>query len=53
MVNDGEMTATIVLPATTPAALDILAAFWASGARVTTVLLKSESFPALDRIVVR
>jgi ABC-type sugar transport system substrate-binding protein len=53
MVKDGEMTATIVMPVTTPAALDSLAAFWATGARATTVLLKSESFPTLDRIAAR
>jgi ABC-type sugar transport system substrate-binding protein len=53
MVKDGEMTATIIMPVTTPAALDSLAAFWATGTRVTTVLLKSESSPTLDRIAAR
>jgi ABC-type sugar transport system substrate-binding protein len=48
MVSRGELAATVVLPATTPPALQLLRRFWDSGAQSKTVLLEGTPFPALD-----
>jgi ABC-type sugar transport system substrate-binding protein len=53
LVAEGELAATVVMPLTTTAALDGLAAFWSKRQRMGTVLLRSESFPAVDRIGAR
>jgi ABC-type sugar transport system substrate-binding protein len=50
LVRDGTLAATVVLPATTPIALDILPRFWSSGARPDTVQLDVDSFPPLPLI---
>jgi ABC-type sugar transport system substrate-binding protein len=50
MVRDGKLTATVVLPATTPAAFDILQHYWNTRAQAETVLLAVESFPPLDKL---
>lgn len=48
MLARGELQATVVVPPTTPKALDLLAAYWASGARPDGVaLLDAESLPPL------
>jgi len=39
MVEDGELSATVVMPPTTPAAIDLLIAYWTKGARAATTLL--------------
>ncbi|HET9315749.1 MAG TPA: substrate-binding domain-containing protein [Vicinamibacteria bacterium] len=49
MVSRGELAATVVLPATTPPALQLLRRFWDSGAQSRTVLLEGTPFPALDQ----
>jgi ABC-type sugar transport system substrate-binding protein len=49
MVSRGELAATVVLPATTPAALQLLRRFWDSGAQSRTVLLEGTPYPALDQ----
>jgi ABC-type sugar transport system substrate-binding protein len=49
MVSRGELAATVVLPATTPPALQLLHRFWDSGAQSRTVLLEGSPFPALDQ----
>ncbi len=53
MVRDGTLAATVVLPATTPIALDILQQYWSSGARADTTQLDIESFPPLQNIRAR
>lgn len=50
MLRDGRLTATVVLPATTPAALDILHRYWSSNVNADTVMLGVESAPPLDRL---
>jgi len=50
MVARGELAATVVLPATTPAALELLKAYWDGGTRPELTLLEVTSFPALDEI---
>jgi ABC-type sugar transport system substrate-binding protein len=50
MVARGELAATVVVPPTTPAALDILSRHWTGGARSETVLLDAESHPPLETI---
>lgn len=49
MVSRGELAATVVLPATTPPALQLLRRFWDSGAQSRTVLLEGTPFPSLDQ----
>ena len=46
MVARGELAATVVVPPTTPAAVEILLRYWATGARAGLVELASEPFPA-------
>ncbi len=50
MVARGELAATVVMPPTTPRALEILRRYWDTKARADTVLLEASSFPALDAI---
>ncbi len=50
MVHDGEISATILMPSTTPAAIDALQTFWTRGERPDRLLLPPQSFPALDEI---
>jgi ABC-type sugar transport system substrate-binding protein len=50
MVARGELAATVVMPATTPAALDALAGFWRTGSPSGTLLLEPASYPALDAL---
>jgi ABC-type sugar transport system substrate-binding protein len=48
MLARGELVATVVVPPTTPKALELLAAYWMSGARSGGIaLLDSESLPPL------
>lgn len=48
MLARGELQATVVVPPTTPKALELLSAYWASGARPDgVVLLDAESLPPL------
>jgi ABC-type sugar transport system substrate-binding protein len=48
MVARGELAATVVMPPTTPAALDVLARYWETGATPAAVVLDPASHPALD-----
>jgi ABC-type sugar transport system substrate-binding protein len=48
MVSRGELAATVVLPATTPPALQLLRRFWDSAAQSRTLLLEGTPFPSLD-----
>jgi ABC-type sugar transport system substrate-binding protein len=50
MVARGELAATVVMPPTTPAALEILGRYWDAQARSATVLLEASSHPALDSL---
>jgi ABC-type sugar transport system substrate-binding protein len=50
MVARGELAATVVMPPTTPPALEILRRYWESEARSDTVLLEATSHPALDAL---
>jgi ABC-type sugar transport system substrate-binding protein len=50
MVRDGELSATVVMPATTPAAIDALHAYWSRGERADAVFLPPQSFPVIDEI---
>lgn len=50
MVHGGSLVATIVLPATTPVALDVLHQYWTQGTRPGTVRLEVSSYPALDEM---
>jgi ABC-type sugar transport system substrate-binding protein len=52
MVARGELAATVVLPATTPPALQLLRRYWDSGAQSRTVLLEGTPFPSLDQAAV-
>ena len=47
MVREGELAATIVIPVTTPTALDQLAAFWGKSEKPPVAVLAPESFPPL------
>jgi ABC-type sugar transport system substrate-binding protein len=49
-VKRGELTATVVLPPTTPTALDVLRRFWNTGTPTGTVFLEAAPFPALDSL---
>lgn len=48
MVARGELAGTVVLPPTTPAALQLLRRYWDSGAQSQTVLLEGTPYPSLD-----
>jgi ABC-type sugar transport system substrate-binding protein len=50
MVARGELAATVVMPPTTPSALEVLRRYWDAGARSDTVLLEASSHPALDAL---
>jgi hypothetical protein len=50
MVARGELAATVVMPPTTPAALELLRRYWDSGDRPDTVVLESASHPAVDAL---
>jgi ABC-type sugar transport system substrate-binding protein len=50
MVARGELAATVTVPPTTPAALEILRRYWETEARSETVFLEVSSHPALDRL---
>jgi ABC-type sugar transport system substrate-binding protein len=49
-VTRGELAATVVLPPTTPAALQLLRRYWDTGARTDTVFLDATSYPAVDKL---
>ena len=48
MVARGELAATVVVPPTTPSAVEALGRFWDSGSPAGEVLLDASSCPALD-----
>ena len=48
VVARGELAATVVMPATTPPALEILERYWSAGDRPGTVVLEATAYPALD-----
>jgi ABC-type sugar transport system substrate-binding protein len=50
MVARGDLTATVVLPPTTPAALETLEAWWEKGERPETVFVDATSFPPLEKL---
>jgi methyl-galactoside transport system substrate-binding protein len=50
MVTRGELAATVVMPATTPAALETLARHWEAGATAGTVLLEATSHPPIESL---
>jgi ABC-type sugar transport system substrate-binding protein len=50
MVSRGELAATVVMPPTTPRALQILRRYWDSETPSDTVLLEASSYPALDAL---
>jgi ABC-type sugar transport system substrate-binding protein len=50
MVARGELMATVVMPATTPAAFEILARHWATGATTGTLQLEAASHPPLESL---
>lgn len=49
MIARGELAATVVLPPTTPPALQLLRRYWDAGAQSRTVLLEGTPFPSLDQ----
>ena len=50
MVARGELAATVVMPPTTPPALEILRRYWDADTRSGTVLLEASSHPAVDAL---
>ncbi len=50
MVARGELAATVVMPPTTPAALEILGRYWKTGVTSGTRVLDASSHPALDAL---
>jgi ABC-type sugar transport system substrate-binding protein len=50
MVARGELAATVVMPPTTPAAIEILGRYWETGATTGTQVLDAASYPALDAL---
>jgi ABC-type sugar transport system substrate-binding protein len=50
MLARGELAATVVMPPTTPAALEILARYWTTGALAGTILLEAASHPPVDAL---
>jgi ABC-type sugar transport system substrate-binding protein len=49
-VTRGELAATVVLPPTTPTALQVLSRYWESGVRAGVVRLEATSFPLLETL---
>lgn len=49
-IRRGELTATVVLPPTTPPALELLDRYWRSRERAGLVQLEVKSFPALESL---
>jgi ABC-type sugar transport system substrate-binding protein len=50
MVRAGEISATVVIPATTPKAIDALHAYWTRGERTDSLFLAPHSLPSLPEI---
>jgi ABC-type sugar transport system substrate-binding protein len=50
MVDRRELAATVVMPPTTPAALQLLERYWRSGATAGTVLLDAASYPHVETL---
>jgi len=50
MVTRGELAATVVMPPTTPAAVEILGRYWDAGSRSETVTLEASSHPSLEAL---
>jgi ABC-type sugar transport system substrate-binding protein len=50
MVARGELAATVVMPPTTPRALEILRRYWDAEDRSETVVLEASSHPSLDAL---
>jgi ABC-type sugar transport system substrate-binding protein len=50
MVGRGELAATVVMPPTTPPALEILRRYWDTGDRAETAFLEASSHPALEAL---
>jgi ABC-type sugar transport system substrate-binding protein len=50
MVARGELAATVVMPPTTPVAVEVLARFWDAGERSGTVALEASPHPMLDTL---
>jgi hypothetical protein len=50
MVREGELTATVVMPPTTPAALKALHLYWTGGERADSIVLPPQSFPVLEEV---
>jgi ABC-type sugar transport system substrate-binding protein len=50
LVKRGQLSATVVVPPTTPRAVEMLADFWTRGIRNELALLPLESFPAIDQL---
>jgi ABC-type sugar transport system substrate-binding protein len=50
MVTRGELAATVVMPPTTPPALEILRRYWDAGERPGTTFLEASSHPALEAL---
>jgi ABC-type sugar transport system substrate-binding protein len=50
MVKSRELIATVVMPPTTPRAIEILHAFWDKGVRIKSETLPPASFPPLDQL---
>jgi ABC-type sugar transport system substrate-binding protein len=50
MVADGTLAGTVIMPPTSGRALDLLAAYWESGARADVVRLEPDSHPPLSQI---
>jgi ABC-type sugar transport system substrate-binding protein len=50
MIARGEITATVVMPPTTPSALEILGRYWDVDARPGTVLLEAAPYPSLEAL---
>jgi ABC-type sugar transport system substrate-binding protein len=50
MVRSGELTATVVMPASSPRAIEMLHAFWQRGEVRGQEILKPTSFPPVERL---
>jgi ABC-type sugar transport system substrate-binding protein len=50
MVARGELAATVIMPPTTPSAVEVLGRYWDSGTPAGEVLLDASSCPALDAL---
>jgi hypothetical protein len=49
-VHRGDLAATVVMPATTPTAIHMLARYWDRAEHREPALLEPESYPALDKL---